>query len=176
VAIVALLLLQTIAFTVAFLYMTKDLLESTSFPVNATHVPTFYVPLTRHQNPTYALLLMALASIFGSIHFAGWNLPFPTVTEQKLWHFASLAVTIIPIALFLITFIIIKFLLAITKSSSGVKEFLVTQTFVISILAYASARLVLFGLALALLRQLPPSAYIAINWTKLYPHIHILSS
>ena len=35
---------------------------------------------------------------------------------------------------------------------------------------YALARLVLLGLALALLRHQPPGAFIAVNWTKFYPH------
>ena len=41
----------------------------------------------------------------------------------------------------------------------------------ISMFAYVSARLVLLVLALALLRDLPPNAYIAVDWTKFYPHI-----
>jgi hypothetical protein len=38
-------------------------------------------------------------------------------------------------------------------------------------LAYGGARLVLLGLAVALMRHQPPSAFITVDWTKFYPHI-----
>ena len=175
-AILFLLPFPVFAFTAAFFYTIKDLAlgESTSFPADATHVPTFYVPSHRYPWYLHALLLMALGSIFGGIHCAGWNSPFLTYAEQKLWHVASLAVTIIPIAAVpfaLVVFRIIQPLLAIVKVSVDGGGLLPGFIFFISMLAYASSRLVLLVLAVALLRHLPPSAYIALDWTKFYPHI-----
>jgi len=149
--------------------------ESTSFPADATHVSTFYAPNHRYPKYLHALLLIALGSIFSGIHCAGWDFSFPTPAEQKLWRVASLAVTVIPIAalpLATIASAIAMLLLAIVKSSSDDDPFLLGGlTFGIAVLAYGSARLVLLGLAVALLRHLPQSAYITVDWTKFYPHI-----
>jgi len=41
------------------------------------HIPTFYVPSHRYPEYLHSLLLMALGSIFGGIHCAGWNFSFP---------------------------------------------------------------------------------------------------
>jgi len=173
-AIVALLLLPIVAFAFAFASTIGDMLgASSSFPADATHVPTFYVPEHRYSEFLRTLLLMALATIFGGIHCAGWNLPFPTFAEQKLWRIASLAITIIPIGTFLfvgIIIIIVK-LLTIFKSGAAAESIIASVTSIILMLMYASARLILLGLAIALLRHLPPTAFIAVDWTKYYPHI-----
>ena len=173
-AIVALLLFPMFAFTFALYATITDLVlgESTSFPDNATHVPTFHVPHHEYHN-SHALLLIALGSMFGAIHCAGWNLIFPTYAEQKLWRVASLAVTIAPIAAFPFAYIapiigpILKCLFAI-EPNDGIIAAIIAILF---ILMCASARLILLGLALALLRHQPPSAFIAVDWTKFYPHI-----
>ena len=174
-AVVALLLFPIITFTGAFFYTIKDLVdESTSFPADATHVPTFYVPNHHYSKWIHAWLLIALGSTFGGIHCAGWNFPFPAYAEQKLWRAASLAVTTIPIAAFPFTVTvscIVTPFLSIFKSSPDTDDSLRFLTFSISMLAYVSARLVLLGLALALLRHLPQSTYITVDWTKFYPHI-----
>ncbi len=166
-------LLAIIIFTTAFMFTIGDLVGgSSSFPADATHVPTFYVPKHRYSESFHALLLVALGTIFGAIHCAGWNLPFPTHSEQKLWRIASLAVTIIPIGVIPFTsliFLIVQLLL-ILKFDSDYDGVLVGLTVVISALAYAAARLVLLGQALALLRHLPPAAFTAVDWTKFYPH------
>ena len=85
-----------------------------------------------------------LAPSFGGIHCVGWDSPFPTSTERKLWHVPSLAVTTIPIDLILIALVItliVKFLNAIVKSSPDADASLVALIFIISTFAYASARL-----------------------------------
>ena len=176
VAFVKLLLFPIIAFGFAISSTIGDLAlgQSTSFPADATHVPTFYVPRHRYPKFLHALLLIALGSIFGAIHCAGWNFPFLTYAERKLWHIASLAVTIIPIAALpfaVIVLTILKLLLPILKFSVDVDGPLPTFIYFISTLTYASARLVLLGLALALLRHLPPSVYTAVDWTRFYPHV-----
>ena len=84
-----------------------------------------------------------------------------------------MAVTVIPIGLFPfigIIFFITSLLFCILNFSSNYDEALGGLTVVISALAYVAARLVLLGQALALLRHLPPNAFIAVDWTKLYPH------
>ena len=129
---------------------------SFTFPIDATHVPTFYVPRHRHSSKSlHVLLLMTLATSFGGIHCAGWNYLFPTFTQHELWRVASLAVTIIPVATF-------PFVVNTTLAPLIVP---------IMTVAYVSARLVLLGLALELLRHQPPGSFIIVDWIKFYPHI-----
>ena len=168
IAILLLLLWPILSFARVFPCTITDLLGgSTSFPADATHVPTFYVPKHRYYKFFHALLLIALGTLFGGIHCAAWNLPYPTYAEQQIWRVASLAVTIIPIAALALIFIIVLSFLAIFKSAN--EDILVLLTFAL-LLVYASARLVLLGQALALLRDLPPNTFIALDWTKFYPH------
>jgi len=167
--ILAVLLSPIFAFAMAFVYTIIDLLGgSTSFAADATHVPTFYVPKHQYSEFFHAVLLMGLGTVFGVIHCAGWNPPFPTYAEQKLWRIASLAVTTIPIGVVL--FVGITFLIVKLKYSPGYDDIIIGLIIVLCMLAYASARLVLLGQALALLRHLPPTAFIAVNWTTFYPH------
>jgi hypothetical protein len=89
-----------VAFGSPFLATVYDLLGgATSFPVDATHVSTFYVPSHEYSSWWHILLLAVLGSMFGVIHCAGWNLLFPTSAERKLWRVASLIVTILPVSL-----------------------------------------------------------------------------
>jgi len=135
-------------------------------PVDATHVPTFYVP--QHEGPSYINVIPSLlfhvahlivcGCIFGGIHCAGWNFHSPTDAEQTLWHVASVAVTVIPTLL------------------SGLPTILDTSGFsiedtmkmaMIFMLMYLSARLILLGQAIALLHQ-PPGTFTAVDWAKFY--------
>ena len=174
-AIVALLFFPIIAFAYASVYTIADLLgESKSFPADATHVPTFYVPRHRYFDSFHILLLLALGSIFGGIHCGGWNFPFPTYAEQTLWRVASLAVTIMPIATFPLIIIIFLILGLLTCCCEDRCEDVTLPEMIapgIVALLYVSARLILLGLAIAFLKHPPPSAFIAVDWTKFYPHI-----
>jgi len=153
----------------AFIYTGRDLVETHSFPAGATHVPTFYVP-DHHYSIWFGLglhflLLLILGAVFGGIHCAGWNFPFPTPTEQELWRVASLAVTITPIVAIVIVVVVYPVV------QPTLDRILVRTSLVVCTVTYVAARLVLIGLALALLRDTPPSAFIAVDWTKFYPHI-----
>ena len=239
-AIFELLVGSFLGFGFTFFATISDLMgRATSFPLKATHVPTFYVPSHQYSKLWHVVLLMVLGTIFGAIHCAGWNLPFPTSAEHKLWRVASVAVTILPTALvdFPIAFAIYMFLWSIallivvglvvlvshalslisrvlgltiisdffnnitntisnriSNRISQILEYGLNFNLIAMIsstlsdprgeaavivygyaslyfLMYASARLVLLGLALALLRHQPPSAFIAVDWTKFYAHI-----
>ena len=144
-----------VTFFLAFSATIADLLvASSSFPVDATHVPTFCVP--QHEGPSYINVIPSLLFhvahliVCGCIfHCAGWNFHSPTDAEQTLWRVASVAVTVIPTLL------------------SGLPTFLDTSGFsiedtmkmaMIFMLMYLSARLILLGQAIALLHQ--PTRYI----------------
>jgi hypothetical protein len=175
ISLVILLLLSPIfVFALASHASFNDILVSSdSFPPDDKHVPTFYVPKHHYSEWYHTLLLMGLAAIFGAIHCSGWNYPFPTYREQKLWHVAALAVTIIPIVMYPITVLIssIARRRLPTFDSPTINDRPGALTSFLLMVVYVSARFVLLGLALSLLRHLPSTAYIAIDWTKLYPHI-----
>jgi hypothetical protein len=109
--------------------------------------------------------------IFGGLHCIGWNFEFPTHSEQILWRATSFAITVIPLVV-----APIDFLLAI-RDVRSCKRFertaLLTLDLVMTILLfiYVPARLSLLAQALALLRSQPPSALFAVNWTRYVPHL-----
>ena len=180
--ILGFLVLPIVTFVVVFIFTLYDLLLTFSFAADATHVPTFYVPMPQYYEFSHAPLLLILGSLFGGIHCAGWYFPFPTYVEQKLWRIASLAVTIIPIGgvvagfiianVILLFFAIVRFM-KLYPLGSGVNAGRVAGgvTIPLCILMYMAARVVLLGLALELLRNQPPSAYLAVDWTRFYPHV-----
>ena len=163
--ILALLLLLILIFCMAFLYTINDLLSKLSFPANATHILTFYAP-SRPSDYKHFLVLAILAALFGGIHCIGWSFPFHTYIEQNLWRAAALAITALLITSFVAT-------IPLLKHPNDVSPlYWVSMFFLgIAIILYAPARLILLVQALALLRNLPASAFVGINWIKFVPHI-----
>jgi len=212
--------------TAVAIYTLGDLFTTTSFPADATHVPTLYFPKTDSMKLEAAVLVI-LGIVFGGIHCAGWDLSFPTHTQQLLWRSSSLFLTVFPIfpniflfspssALYIMAsgFTIVEYLLLIfgpahpllldsnKRSGStnfrasllnrwhglmtklGPKKynhdlpmawqvFLIAVTFFIVLcwVVYLGARSIILGLALILLRDQPPRAYLSVDWTKYYPHM-----
>ena len=126
----------------------------TVFVVNAFTRTISHLP-ARPLQPLFSTVVI-LSAIFGTVHCAGWNFPFYTYTEQTLWRAASLAVTSTTCTI----------AISILGFPANTRFVLFTITPV-----YATAKLVLLGLAVAQLRGLPPSSFIAIDWVKYYPHI-----
>ena len=158
--------------TLTFLFFTTviDLTRGHSpFSPDDMHVPTFYVPKHRYSRWYHILLLVILGVVFGGIHCSGWNFSFPTHTEQSLWRLTSLAVTTIPFASFCFAVVVGYLPTAVRSSTINEGGRIWDPAFCFSAY-YVAARLTLLGLALAHLRQLPPTAYIAIDWTKFFPH------
>ena len=171
-----------LAFAVVAFYTISDLLVS-RFPANshATHLPTFYVPKHQYSQYWHLFLLVVLGPIFGGIHCVCWNFSFPNHTYQQLWRIAALVVTIIPVSTPTIIFVILairNFLDAMFRKPArfelpSLYELATSSQFVLTVFtfAYVVARFILLSLALALLRNQPPSAFIALDWTKYYyPH------
>jgi hypothetical protein len=84
--------------------------------------------------------LLISGTIFGVIHCAGWNLPFPTYLEQKLWHVASVAVAIFPIAAipFAAVIVLIPFIIASVFASVTLLVSLIVQLILIVIFFFIS--------------------------------------
>lgn len=191
-----LLLSPIIAFPLVAAATLVDFMRPSSPPADATHVPTFYVPVPfvrpfeLHLFPSF-LSLYILGTLFGGIHCVGWYLPFPTYAYQKLWRIASVVVTISPFLPFAAVVIISPvYIFVRTRTRTNDPTFNRIQNNLSSILRpdhhhkyisipltiflimYISARLLLLGLALALLRHQPPNVFITVDWTRFFPHIY----
>lgn len=71
-------------------------------------MPAFYAPETK-EGQYFRMVVFALFGIvFGGIHCAGWNFKFPTLIEQHLWRSTSLMITVIPLVVALVDFILTK--------------------------------------------------------------------
>ena len=215
------------------LFTCGDLLGTTSFPVDATHVPTFYAPQTRPTDLVLVMtLLMGLGTIFGGIHCAGWNLAFPTDIHRLVWRLASSSVTMTPTFFPTLALVVAVALLIFTRVMSAIVTILgsiliifrPTRTFALDLIRrfanfldslptkirslkdkydtrnhefrlasipigprvllagltiftiiylaiYVIARLILVVQAVMLLRSQPPGAFLAVDWSKFYPHV-----
>jgi len=114
-------------------------------------------------------------ALFGGLHCIGWNFEYPTHAEQALWRATSLAITVIPLIVAPIDLLVANRLFTRDISSCGILEriALLTLDLIMTILlfTYVPARLSLIAQALALLRHQPPSAFVAVDWTKYIPHL-----
>lgn len=141
-------------------------------------VSTFYAGLDDYDDanvPTFLIASM-IASLFGSIHCIGWTFPFPSHTEQFLWHLSSFAITFIPLLPLLVYYISFWRSLEglLSYWSYRVLEWLWIFIGVIYFLCsflYVLGRVTLLVLVLASLRCLPAEAYRTVNWTTFIPHV-----
>lgn len=176
-AVLMLLFFPVMLFTKAVPYTISDIAMgvSSSFPAEATHVPTFYVPGHRYYVPLiHGSFLMILAAIFGAIHCAGWNFPFQTSTQQILWRVASLAIAVIPVAspsLSAIVSYTFNRRAAVFRGQFADHDRAAGFAFGAMMVGYVSARALLLGLAIRLLSHQPPGSFVAVDWTKFYPHL-----
>ena len=149
-----------------------DILASDDVSGGAIRVPTFYASSTPNAvNLVVRRLTSIVAILFGGIHCAGWNFPFPSHTELIIWRVSSLIILIVPCigvladvihntdAIICHTFV---------NDTIGIALF---WGFLYSTPIYGLARLILFVEAFIALRHLPPGAYAVVEWTALLLHI-----
>ena len=135
----------------------------------ATHVPSFYAPATDSDHYSRMVVFAIFGVIFGGIHCIGWNFAFPTHFETSLWRHTSLVLTIVPLVAAPIDYILENVNL---KGRVGEKLRLLLDLVMTALLfVYVPARLSLIAQALALLRDQPAAAYVAVDWTKYIPHL-----
>jgi len=158
-------------FTVASFTFTAvfDIVTSNTVPPGATHVPSFYAPRTKSDRCSRMIVFAIFGVVFGGIHCFGWNFIFPTNSERSIWRYTSVVLTVIPFVAAPIDYILEN-----VKLDSGFskKVRLALDIFMTIILfTYVPARLSLIAQALALLREQPPAACFAVDWTKYIPHL-----
>ena len=166
-----LLFVVSFVFTAVFGIFTTSSIHSSG----ASHVPPFYAPHTSSDRWSRMAVFALFGVIFGGLHCIGWNFKFPTHSEQIFWRTTSLAITIIPLIVAPIDFLLAAFLHNRDAKSYGIigQVGLLTLDLIMTILlfVYVPARLFLIAQALALLRSQPASALSAVDWTKYVPHL-----
>ena len=140
------------------------ILASDDVSLHAIRVPTFYAFSTSDPDDLVVRRLTSIVAIlFGGIHCAGWNFPFPSHAELIIWRVSSLIILIVPCIGVLVD--VSEHTDAITIGTALFFGFL------LSTLIYGLARLTLFVEAFIALRHLPPGAYAVVEWTALLLHI-----
>ena len=165
-----------VLFLVSFIFTAVfGIVTTNTVPSGAFHVPSFYAPVTESDRWSRMVVFALFGAIFGGLHCIGWHFSNPTRSELILWRATSLAITVIP-------FIVapIDFFLAIRLQNRDInscqkleRKALLILDLIMTILLfiYVPARLSLIAQALALLRNQPPSAFVAVDWTKYFPHL-----
>ncbi|KAF8655462.1 hypothetical protein AX16_003051 [Volvariella volvacea WC 439] len=156
------------------------------------NVERFYVSEIEREDWRIMLLMSAGIGIaFGGIHCVTWAplFHFPTQVEKVMWETSAIIITAIPVALFF-SFSSHYLYRWIGKRSGAEKKgedywynkwvlwfenglftFFIKVMRYVGTIIYILARLILLGLAISSLRDLPPSTYQAVIWTNFIPHI-----
>jgi len=114
-----------------------------------------------------ALLLVFVCTVFGLIHFIGWDLEFPSYTCQSLWRIATIVSTSLPVS----GVVSIAIYAGLRGCNVSVADAVRTTLDTIGIIVYAVARTVLLVLTIWSLRVMPAGAYKAVSWTSFIPSV-----
>lgn len=138
---------------------------------NHERVPTFAA--LKLGDPFPLVRVGVIAGIigvgFGAVHFAAWNLEVPTFTERILWRISTVAIS----GTFVVSscFTFSAFLGDLDEWGWMLSIAIFFLYSLIPIIPlYLISRFLLFALAFASLRDLPPGAYREIEWTSYIPH------
>ena len=166
----------TLLFLVSFIFTAVfGIVTTSTIRPGASHVPSFYAPITKSDGWSRMAIFALFGVIFGGLHCVGWYFKYPTHSEQTLWRATSSAITVIPVIVALIDFLLATRLHThdINSCEKFERTALLTLDLVMTILLfiYVPARLSLIAQALALLRDQPSTALVAVDWTKYIPHL-----
>ena len=154
-----------------FIQRGTDIVGSTDVEEGALQVPTFYALGTADE--WVRRLASIVAILFGGIHCAGWNFPFPSHAELIIWRVSSLIILIVPCIGALADVILNIDVIRLTYVHGTVETIgiVLFSGFYFSTPIYGLARLTLLVEAFIALRHLPPGAYAVVEWTALLLHI-----
>jgi len=160
----------TFLYLVSFIFTAVfGIITSNTIAPGATHVPAFYAPSTQSDKHSRMIVFALFGVIFGGLHCIGWNFTYPTEHERQLWRATSLAITAIPVIVAPIDFVLENF--ELRKGPGRIVRFVLDLVMTVLLFMYVPARLSLIAQALALLRNQPQSAFLAVDWTTYIPHI-----
>ena len=165
-----------LVFLASFIFTTVfGIVTTSSIRPGALHVPSFYAPSTKSDRWSRMAAFAFFGILFGGLHCIGWHYTFPSHSEQTLWRSTSLAITVIPLIVAPIDFLLANRLQNRDLNSYRLVEriSLLFLDFIMTILlfVYVPTRLFLIAQGLALLRNQPPTAFVAGDWTKFTPHL-----
>ncbi|KAF8063144.1 hypothetical protein FPV67DRAFT_1420894 [Lyophyllum atratum] len=141
-------------------------------------VPAFYamepLPGSIHRYRAARISAFSIGAIFGAIHCFAWSFHFPTAAEKLVWRGSSVVITGFPVIDIVshIFFMILRterFRHLANKDGEG--RITYATFFFVGAIIYLVARIVLLVLPLLALRDIPPDAYIAVQWASLIPHL-----
>ena len=144
-----------------------EIFDCNWFDDGAIRVPTFYAypkPKPDVINWKVITLTSIVAMLFGGIHSAGWNFPFPSHAELIIWRVSSLIILIVPCTSMLPA-------VAFTVNENSISTIAIAFAFFFGVAIYVLARLTLYVEAFIALRHLPPGAYAVVEWTALLLHM-----
>ena len=155
-----------------------DILDCHTVEKSAVWVPMFYAYCRPDSNGRMLIALTSIVAVlFGGIHCAGWNFPFPSHAELIIWRVSSLIILVVP---FTIALLGVEVDTIVTDLDEGdesfnlLKEIIGLITLLVILFGgviYVLARLTLFVEAFIALRHLPTGAYAVVEWTALLLHM-----
>jgi hypothetical protein len=134
-------------------------------------VPTMFVGKTQDTTPdnlTFKLQCI-FGIVFGGMHVACWNFPFPTVYEQWAWRASAIAITWVPLTAPGTVIIIPVLPYAESWWGKTLGHIVYWSYAILTPAIYVLARLVLIGLSFYTLRALPNDAFEEVKWTAYLP-------
>ncbi|KAF9533543.1 hypothetical protein CPB83DRAFT_805557 [Crepidotus variabilis] len=134
---------------------------------SANAVPEYYAVQSKISEIYRLIFIGVIGSAFGGLHLIAWNFAFPGFHTWLLWQSAAIVMTATPVL-----YGICGLMVSTPQDSSY--SFLILLSiilFPIITCAYIAARISLVVEAFLLLKHLPDSAYIDVEWTRFVPHI-----
>jgi len=160
----------TLLFLISFIFTAVfGIITSSTVTHNSLHVPSFYAPKTNSDKHSRMVVFAIFGVIFGGLHCIGWNFSYPSAFEQHLWRASSLAITVIPLIVAPIDYLLENYKL--DKGFLKIFRLILDVIMTILLFTYVPARLTLIGLAFALLRKQPQDAFLAVDWNQYIPHV-----
>jgi hypothetical protein len=130
-------------------------------PESSTSTPSFWSTHGANKQDTHLISIIIqtlVGTVFGAIHCAAWNAEFPSPVEMWLWRSCSAAVAVLACILTLVYVPMVVF-------DSPVGWTTLDITFIIAVVVYIAARLILIG------RDLPPGTFLLVKWSMYIPHL-----
>ncbi|KAI0059813.1 hypothetical protein BV25DRAFT_1025789 [Artomyces pyxidatus] len=144
------------------------------------HVPTFYGGGTYIKPPLVGgsgynhisadAIALVFAMVFGAVHCAVWQYPFPSVAERHIWRVSSLAIVALPAAMLVPVLVMLIMMWNSVQIPDFVPHGLFPFLFNLCSLPYITVRLQLIAISFSTLRSLHLDAYRAVQWTLRIPH------
>jgi len=167
---ILLLPLFTLLFLVSFIFSAVfGIITTSTVAPNSLHVPSFYSPTTKSDKYSHMVVFAIFGIIFGGLHCIGWNFTYPTAFEQYLWRASSLAITVIPLIVAPIDYILENY--ELDKGFFKVVRLILDLIMTMLLFIYVPARLTLIGQTFTLLRKQPQDAFLAVDWNQYIPHL-----